>query len=244
MVNRKITLLTFLGIPLVLAVYYWNNQTLDYSQVSAANTKTDSSPADSSLAITKLEASRKHQDVSILANTGNMEQLNKIGQDMQQMQVVIAQLAKQQQQLFQLVEELTKGELSQQDVDQIETKGVDPYAGLSERQKIEQENKDQIYLLDQTMANQDVDKEWSEQMLDDIYQGFQNDSLSDIRVLEASCASTVCKLQLQMQGDNRRESMNNLAFDRPWNGPTYVDTQEGGRVLIYLAREGHQLPAL
>jgi hypothetical protein len=108
---------------------------------------------------------------------------------------------------------------------------------------IEQKVQVQQELLEQTFYEQEPDPEWANETLAALYSSFESEEMQGIHLVEASCASTLCQMDLAIGQDAlMEESLQHLAHHRSWDGATFVAANKNGQIKIYFARDGHDLP--
>lgn len=111
--------------------------------------------------------------------------------------------------------------------------------------QVEQQIQQQQSFLEQSIAEEQIDSEWAPDMIAKLDQEFQtNDELSGIDLIESTCGSTLCQVNLTFdQNLPAEEGMQKLSVHRPWDGATFF-TVADGQALIFFARDGHQLPQM
>lgn len=108
---------------------------------------------------------------------------------------------------------------------------------------VEQKVQQQEVMLEQAFYAQETDSEWAGETLDKLYAGFESEEMQGIHLVDASCASTLCQMDLVIdQNASMEESLQHLAHNRSWDGATFVAANKSGQIKIYFARDGHDLP--
>lgn len=109
---------------------------------------------------------------------------------------------------------------------------------------VEQKAQEQEILLEQAFYAQEPDPEWADETLDKLYTIFESEKMQGIHLVDASCASTLCQMDLTVdQEASMEESLQHLAQNRSWDGATFVAANKSGQIKIYFARDGHDLPS-
>nr|WP_320190750.1 hypothetical protein [uncultured Desulfobacter sp.] len=108
---------------------------------------------------------------------------------------------------------------------------------------VEQKVQEQETMLEQAFYAQEPDPEWAGETLDKLYASFESEDMQGIHLVDASCASTLCQMDLAIDQDaSMEESLQHLAHHRSWDGATFVAANKSGQIKIYFARDGHDLP--
>lgn len=109
-------------------------------------------------------------------------------------------------------------------------------------QAIQQE----VDLIDDTLDSETVDLAWSQEAHGVLTEAIQNnDRMTGVQLDAVECKSTLCRLSLsfddQSSLDNGFRTMPSIM---PWEGQAFfrVDDMESGEAVVYLAREGYELP--
>ena len=98
-------------------------------------------------------------------------------------------------------------------------------------------------MLEDRLRSEAVDSEWAEQTVAAIVEGFQNEELSSVHLIDSTCGSSLCQVDLSIDADIPiEEGMQRLSVHRPWEGQTFFSVGADGVARIYFAREGHELP--
>ncbi|MCG8550506.1 MAG: hypothetical protein MI799_08915 [Desulfobacterales bacterium] len=108
---------------------------------------------------------------------------------------------------------------------------------------VEQKVQQQEVMLEQAFYAQEPDPQWADETLDKLYAGFESREMQGIHLVDASCASTMCQMDIVIDQDaSMEDSLQHLAHHRSWDGPTFVAANQSGQIKIYFARDGHDLP--
>jgi hypothetical protein len=103
----------------------------------------------------------------------------------------------------------------------------------------------QIETLEAVLYEEKPDPAWTknaEQALHAMWQGQENFGLF---LVHAECRTSLCRLELELDGTrSSEESFHTLIHHMPWSGQRFVQITEGEapQVVMYLAREGYELP--
>lgn len=65
------------------------------------------------------------------------------------------------------------------------------------------------------------------------------EGVSDVELLDVACQTTLCRLEVYQPGDNL---MDELPLEGPFLNQGFYHPTDDGRMIVYLAREGHKLP--
>lgn len=99
--------------------------------------------------------------------------------------------------------------------------------------------------LEQLVEVEPVDVEWAQQTVASIEQGLQHEDLAGIHLVDATCGSTLCQVNLAIEESLPvDEGMQRLAMHRNWDGPTFFAVDASGEVRLYFARDGYELPEM
>lgn len=99
--------------------------------------------------------------------------------------------------------------------------------------------------FDSSLATETVDHEWAQNTIADVEASLAHTELSGIELVDASCGSTLCRLDMSLTKDKTiEESMEKLSLHRSWQGSTTFSVDAQGNARIYFARVGHQLPTM
>lgn len=97
--------------------------------------------------------------------------------------------------------------------------------------------------LEQQLIHEKVDERWADEMIQAVHEGFRKEVLAGIHPVDATCGSTICQVDLLIDGDlSVEESLQRLMYHRPWTGSTFFSAGADGVARIYFAREGLELP--
>lgn len=120
-----------------------------------------------------------------------------------------------------------------------------PEAQIQEQidEQLQQQVWQQQTMLEGHLKSEAVDSEWAEQTVAAIAEGFQNEELSSVHLIDSTCGSSLCQVDLSIDADIPiEEGMQRLSVHRPWEGQTFFSVGADGVARIYFAREGHELP--
>ena len=97
--------------------------------------------------------------------------------------------------------------------------------------------------FEKRLGEEEIDTEWAKKTIAVLDESFQHEELSGINLVDATCGSSLCQLDLAFDEDIPIEDgMQRLSVHRPWDGPTFVSVTEGHQPKIFFARDGHELP--
>ncbi len=123
-----------------------------------------------------------------------------------------------------------------------DAKVTDSKIPVSEEEEIQIIESRQALYAAQVMS-EPVDLEWSRETLSQIETALDNEELQGLNLISSTCGSTLC--QLEMKANDlmpMEQSMQNLSMQRPWDGPTFFKMEDNGKVTLFFARSGHELP--
>lgn len=164
------------------------------------------------------------KDMSKTAIDLSMEKLNK---QLAALQLQINQLKNQR---VSNVEDTVSPELTPEEETKIATQAV----------------QEEVELINNTLDLEAVDTAWAEDAHVALTEALQNNErMAGVQLDTVECKSTLCRLSLsfddQLSLDNGFRTMPSII---PWEGQAFfqVDDVESGEAIVYLAREGHELP--
>ena len=97
--------------------------------------------------------------------------------------------------------------------------------------------------FEQQLQIESVDTEWASETIASVQESFSNEELSGIDLVDVSCGSTLCKVNLEIAPDlPMEESLQLLSTHRSWDGATFVSVDENGQPKLFFARSGYELP--
>lgn len=109
--------------------------------------------------------------------------------------------------------------------------------------EIQQEMDERLLMLEASLHAEPVDKAWADETLASLTEGFTHSELADVKMVDAACGSTLCRVEVQLDpGKPKEENLQKLAMHRTWDGPTFVAVDATGNTQLYFAREGAELP--
>lgn len=93
------------------------------------------------------------------------------------------------------------------------------------------------------LMQEPVDKQWAEETINALENAVEtNEELAGIELMQATCGSTLCKLEINIdQNRPAEEIMQKLSIHRTWKGPTTFAVNNSGHAEIIFARDGHSL---
>jgi FtsZ-binding cell division protein ZapB len=103
----------------------------------------------------------------------------------------------------------------------------------------------QVDLFEETIFTEGTDPEWSKDAELALDMAYQSEEMRGVEAVDAECRTTVCRVQLFLDGSTpSEETFRNLVDLTPWEGQGFVRIDEGdsSQVVVYLARDGHSLP--
>ncbi len=95
------------------------------------------------------------------------------------------------------------------------------------------------------MEQEDFDPQWSAWAEETLRTKLSEKLGSDDDVLQASCAASLCKLELALAQTSPQAMLNEVATSVPWDASAFYRVQGEGadaRLTFVVAREGHDLP--
>ena len=160
--------------------------------------------------------------------------LHQIKSDMAMLQDAIAVLVENQS--------LTQKSLDRLSAS-VETSPAPQPAPEETPEQIKAQMEQQVSSYDQRLRDEAVDAQWANETLDTVENGLKHEQLAGIKLVEAACGSTLCKVELMLDPElPREESMQRLATHRSWDGPTFYAVDADGHARLFFARDGHELP--
>ncbi len=104
--------------------------------------------------------------------------------------------------------------------------------------------REQVELLETMLGRELVDKEWAKPAMIALRDAFETETAEGIDLLEADCRGSMCRIRLAFDPSRAEESFGRLQAIVPWGGEAFfqIDDVGAGEAVLYLAREGHQLP--
>ena len=158
-----------------------------------------------------------------------------------------------QQTLQELSEQVSKLQKTQkQNADKnLEANSNENPSGLTpeeEAEKAQEELDVAIGLMEETVQSEPVDIEWSDSAVASLQNSVDEYSDGGMAIIEAECRSSLCRLQLALDIDNVKASIEAIEESLPWNGEMFfqVDESDPGypEAVFYIAREDHSLPGM
>jgi len=97
--------------------------------------------------------------------------------------------------------------------------------------------------FEQQLTGEEVDQEWAGEMMDTLQTGFRKEALAGIDLVNATCGSTICQVDLLIGADiSVEDGMQRLMQHRPRDGATFFSVDADGVARLYFARDGFELP--
>ncbi len=97
--------------------------------------------------------------------------------------------------------------------------------------------------LEEILSTEESDQQWSILAESELYEAFSSEQVGGaLQVADAHCRSTLCRIRFSI--DASKPSQENLRYLMdcwPWSGQFFFQFQSG-EALVYLAREGYNLP--
>jgi hypothetical protein len=101
------------------------------------------------------------------------------------------------------------------------------------------------YSLDERLAGQGVDAEWSRAMDERIADSFRAPALADIAVQRTECRSSLCRVDLKAPDLEARERLVQLfthVMEPGSQGFLLIESDDDLEVNLYMTRSGEALP--
>lgn len=99
------------------------------------------------------------------------------------------------------------------------------------------------YQLQVALSNEEVDLQWANEITQTVQQGFESTELAGMNLNNIVCGSTICQLDIQIDKSlTSQESLQRLSTNRTWDGETTFSLDENGKLKLFFAKKGHQLP--
>lgn len=103
----------------------------------------------------------------------------------------------------------------------------------------------EIGLLEGTLRAEKPDPAWASTAQLALSETFQREAIPGARLVGAECRTTLCRMDLSLDGSTPEDSFRHMTYLAPWSGQSLVQIDtEAGVAVMYLAREEHALPQL
>lgn len=103
----------------------------------------------------------------------------------------------------------------------------------------------EIELMEGTMLSEKSDAAWANTAQLALQTRLQKEALPGVQMVEAECRTTLCRMELSLDGSIPQDNFRNLIDLAPWSGQSLIQIDtETGLAVMYLAREEHSLPQL
>ena len=111
---------------------------------------------------------------------------------------------------------------------------------------VEPDAQRQLEALDRLVDREIVDGSWAHDAETSLRTALSSDEFEGMDVADVRCASTACRIEFAFDGGQTEENGNTLKramFDLPWSSPGFFHLPGDQPIaLMYVAREGHDLP--
>ena len=129
---------------------------------------------------------------------------------------------------------------------QAEAQGQLPNAPHEPEQEARSFEQASVEQAEQVLATETVDTNWSRSTEVNIQKVFDQQDLHDTRLMTARCRSTLCRIEVEHANENAKQAfiLNGMAKP-PFVGNAvfaHAEPDKQGHFVLYLAREGHNLP--
>jgi len=103
----------------------------------------------------------------------------------------------------------------------------------------------EIELMEGTMLSEKPDPAWASSAQLALQTTLQKEAIPGVQMVEAECRTTLCRMELSLDGSIPQDNFRNLVDLAPWSGQSLIQIDtETGLAVMYLAREEHSLPQL
>ena len=97
-------------------------------------------------------------------------------------------------------------------------------------------------MLAATVLAEEIDSEWATSAQVVLDQAFQSSEADGINLVAAECRTSACRLELSLDGSLPVEDgFRKLVYLSPWQGQAFVQIDDDGSAVVFLAREGYSL---
>jgi hypothetical protein len=109
----------------------------------------------------------------------------------------------------------------------------------------------EVELMEGTMFAEKPDPDWAPAAQLALHTALQREAFPGIQLVEAACRTTLCRMELALDGSAPQDGFRNLVHLAPWSGESliYIDTEEGvavvyraGRSTLYLRCRNEEPP--
>lgn len=108
---------------------------------------------------------------------------------------------------------------------------------------IHMKTQETIQEFENTVSTEEKDPDWSLQAQSQLEQMLQKEELKGFSLTSAECKSSMCRLEVRADPNAPAENtLRYLNLSLPWSGQSFSQIKNDGTTIMYLAREGHQLP--
>ena len=112
-----------------------------------------------------------------------------------------------------------------------------------ERERATARTQAEIDLLEGTLRAEKSDSAWATAAQLALHTTLHKEALPGVQLMKAECRTTLCRMELALDGSTAQESFRNLIDLAPWSGQGLIQLNaETGLAVMYLAREEHTLP--
>ena len=112
-----------------------------------------------------------------------------------------------------------------------------------ERERAAVQTQAKIELMESTMRAEKSDPAWASTAQLALHTALHKEALPGVQLMKAECRTTLCRMELMLDGSTMQESFRNLIDLAPWSGQSLIQLNaETGLGVMYLAREEFKLP--
>jgi hypothetical protein len=120
-----------------------------------------------------------------------------------------------------------------------------PLTPEEERERVAAQIQTEIELIEETMLAEKTDPQWANEAQLALTYTFQSELVPGLSLVDAECRTTLCRMELLLDGSTPEDGVRKLAHLAPWPGESLLHIDlEAGIAVGYLSREGHSLPRL
>ncbi len=111
-------------------------------------------------------------------------------------------------------------------------------------QRLRAQVEEQLAYIEEAATVEGTDPQWAETAMTDVLESFQSLSEEGVGVSDVRCHASFCQARFRLDDENVTATLQKLQTVSPWKGETFVwiEDVEQGEGVIYLAREGYELP--
>jgi hypothetical protein len=119
-----------------------------------------------------------------------------------------------------------------------------PLTAEEEHERAKAQIRAQIEVFEGTMLMENADPAWASAAELALQEALQREAIAGLRLVQADCRTSLCRLDLALDSSLSPEGIfEQLIHLTPWNGHGFVQIdEESGEAVVYLSREGHELP--